>query len=144
MSRNTRIACKNIEATFKLEKYQAYEDMTSLSKLMLRVRTKHNNNFYWISMTQTTPFHCHEKFSSWIRWQTPPHSPQFSPSPMLHPNISMHILNTFLFTFLIRLTRRICVTIWNIFSWWSFPLLSWPLRLFLGGYCKENLDASHS
>ena len=49
MSRNTRIACKNIEAAFKLEKYQAYEDMTSLSKLMLRVRTKHNNNFFPLS-----------------------------------------------------------------------------------------------
>ena len=29
----------------------------------------------------------------------------------LHPNIRMHILNTFLSTFLTVLTRRICVTI---------------------------------
>ena len=32
----------------------------------------------------------------------------------LHPNISMHILHTVLYTFL---TRRICLTIKSFFTW---------------------------
>ena len=44
----------------------------------------------------------------------------------LHPNISMHILHTVLYTFLKVLTRRICLTIKSFFSWWSFPLFLWP------------------
>ena len=44
----------------------------------------------------------------------------------LHPNISKHILHTVLYTFPKVLTRRICLTIKSFFSWWSFPLFSWP------------------
>ena len=44
----------------------------------------------------------------------------------LHPDISMHILYTVLYTFLSILTRRICLKIKSFFSWWSFPLFSWP------------------
>ena len=44
----------------------------------------------------------------------------------LHPNISIHILHTVLYTFPKVLTRRICLTIKSFFSWWSFPLFSWP------------------
>ena len=44
----------------------------------------------------------------------------------LHPNISKHILHTVLYTFPKLLTRRIWLTIKSFFSWWSFPLLSWP------------------
>ena len=43
----------------------------------------------------------------------------------LHPNISMHILHTVLYTFPKVLTRRICLTIKSFFSWWSFLLFSW-------------------
>ena len=35
----------------------------------------------------------------------------------LHPNISMHILHTTLYTFPRVLTRRICSTIKSFFSW---------------------------
>ena len=48
----------------------------------------------------------------------------------LHPNISIHILHTVLYTFPMALTRRICLTIKRVFSWWSFPLFSWPQCLF--------------
>ena len=44
----------------------------------------------------------------------------------LHPNISMHILHTVLYTFPKVLTRRICLTIKSFFSWWSFSLFLWP------------------
>ena len=44
----------------------------------------------------------------------------------LHPNISMHILQTVLYMFPELLTRRTCLTIKNCSSWWSFPLLLWP------------------
>ena len=44
----------------------------------------------------------------------------------LHPNISMHILRTDLFTFPREQTRRICLTIKSFFSWLSFPLFYWP------------------
>ena len=60
MSRNTRIACKYIEAAFKLEKYVDYEDMTYLSTWELRVRTKHKYNFHLISIKQSTPLQCHK------------------------------------------------------------------------------------
>ena len=43
----------------------------------------------------------------------------------LHPNISIHILHTVLYTFNKVLTRRICLTIKSFFSWWSFSLFSW-------------------
>ena len=48
----------------------------------------------------------------------------------LHPNISKHFLHTVLNTFPKVPTRRICWTIKSLFSWWSFPLFSWPQRLF--------------
>ena len=35
----------------------------------------------------------------------------------LHPNISMHILLTVLYTFPMILTKRICLTIKSVFSW---------------------------
>ena len=35
----------------------------------------------------------------------------------LHPNISMHILHTVLYTFPNLLTGRICLTIKSFFSW---------------------------
>ena len=35
----------------------------------------------------------------------------------LHPNISMHILHTVLYTFSKVLTRRICLTIKSFFTW---------------------------
>ena len=44
----------------------------------------------------------------------------------LHPNISMHILHTVLHTFTEVLTRRICLTIKNFFSWGSFSSFSLP------------------
>ena len=44
----------------------------------------------------------------------------------LHPNISMHILHTVLYTFPEELTRRICVTIKIFSGWQSFPLFSCP------------------
>ena len=43
----------------------------------------------------------------------------------LHPNISVHILHTVLYTFTKVLMRRTCLIIKSFFSWWSFPLLSW-------------------
>ena len=48
----------------------------------------------------------------------------------LHPNISIHFLHTVLYTFPMVLTKRICLTIKSFFSWWSFPLFSWPQCLF--------------
>ena len=44
----------------------------------------------------------------------------------LHPNISMHILHTVLYTFPKVLTRRICLTIKSFSGWQSFPLFSCP------------------
>ena len=44
----------------------------------------------------------------------------------LHPNISMQILFSVLYTFPNVLARRICSTIKRFFSWLSFPLFSWP------------------
>ena len=35
----------------------------------------------------------------------------------LHPDISMHILHTVLYTFPMILTKRICLTIKSVFSW---------------------------
>ena len=43
----------------------------------------------------------------------------------IHPNISMHILHTFLYIFTEVMTRRICQKIKGFFGWWSFPLISW-------------------
>ena len=38
----------------------------------------------------------------------------------LHPNISMHILHTVLYTFPEALTRRICLKICSLKSWCHF------------------------
>ena len=43
---------------------------------------------------------------------------------LFYPNISIHILCTSLYTFLMVLTRRICLPIRSLLSWWSFPLFS--------------------
>ena len=40
---------------------------------------------------------------------------------LLHPNISMCFLHNVLYTFSKVLRRRICLTIKNFLSWWSFP-----------------------
>ena len=42
-----------------------------------------------------------------------------------YPNISRHILHTVHDTFLVVLTRGICLIIKSFFCWWSFPLFSW-------------------
>ena len=44
----------------------------------------------------------------------------------LHPNISMHILHTILYTFPNVLAGRIYLTNKRFFSWLSFTLFSWP------------------
>ena len=49
----------------------------------------------------------------------------------LHPNISMLVLNTFLYTFSQMPTARFCLIIKTFFSRWLFPSFSW-------------LDASYS
>ena len=62
----------------------------------------------------------------------------------LHPDISSNILNTILLTFLLVLTRRICLIIRSCLNSWPFPLFSWHLHLIQGGYCQEKLEANHS
>ena len=62
----------------------------------------------------------------------------------LHPNISMHILYTVFYTNLMVLTWKICLSINKIFSWWSFPLFSWPYCVAQGLYRWEKLGTSHS
>ena len=44
----------------------------------------------------------------------------------IHSKIRMNTLHTVLYTFPRVLTRRICLPIKSFFSWWSFPLFSWP------------------
>ena len=53
----------------------------------------------------------------------------------LPPDISVHILHTIHHTFPKVLTRRICLIITSCFSWWSFPLFSWPWHLIQGWFC---------
>ena len=53
----------------------------------------------------------------------------------LPPDISVHILHTIHYTFPKVLTRRICLIITSCFSWWSFPLFSWPWHLIQGWFC---------
>ena len=62
----------------------------------------------------------------------------------LHPNISMHIILTVLYTLLKVHASRIYLSIKNSLSWWSFPLFSTPSSLIQGWNCKEKLDASNS
>ena len=84
--------------------------------------------------------------SSWpaaeLRWRAR-NTQKITLNP-LHPRISMHILHTVLYIFPKVLTGRICLTINNFLSWWSFPLFSWPWCVIQGWYCKEKLDAGHS
>ena len=42
----------------------------------------------------------------------------------LHPNISIHILYTLIYTNQLVLTRRICLTIKSFLGWQSFLLFS--------------------
>ena len=44
----------------------------------------------------------------------------------LHPSINVNLLLTTLHTFPVVLMGRFCVTVNSFFSWWSFPLFSWP------------------
>ena len=62
----------------------------------------------------------------------------------LHPNISIHILHTVLYTFPYVLARRICLIIKRFFSWLSFPSFSWPQWLIQGWHWKKKVDASHT
>ena len=55
----------------------------------------------------------------------------------LHPNISMHILHTVLYTFPKVLTRRICLTIKSFFSLRSVPLFAW-FWCVIEGLCNEK------
>ena len=59
-----------------------------------------------------------------------------------HPNISMHILHTVLYTFPNVLARRICLTIKRFFSWLSF--LAHDLNVWFRGDIESSWDASHS
>ena len=61
----------------------------------------------------------------------------------LHPNFSMYILHTVLYTFPKVLTRRIWLTIKSFLGWWSFHLFLWIYCLIKGWNCKEKLDANH-
>ena len=68
-----------------------------------------------------------------IDTQTPGHScmmyiilfvSSHAPSLTLYILISVYIF--FILFFIIVLTERICLIIKSFFSWWSFPLFSWP------------------
>ena len=58
----------------------------------------------------------------------------------LHPNISMPILHSVLYTFPTVLTRRICLKIKSFLSWWWFCLFLWPWSLIQGWYYREKID----
>ena len=62
----------------------------------------------------------------------------------LHSDIIMYILHAVLYTFLMVLTRRICLAIRCFFTLWSFPLFLWPLCMIQRSCCWEKLGASHS
>ena len=47
----------------------------------------------------------------------------------LHPNISVLVLNTFLYTFSQMPTARFCLIIKTFFSRWLFPSFSWLVTL---------------
>ena len=61
----------------------------------------------------------------------------------LHPNISMHILQSFFLSFSKVMTRRICLTIKGFFGWSPFILLLWSLCLIQGWFCTEKSDARY-
>ena len=44
----------------------------------------------------------------------------------LHPNMTMHISHTVLYTFPKMPTGKNHIKIKSFFNWWSFPLFSWP------------------
>ena len=85
------------------------------------------------NLTFTTPATMYERMTDYITISKV--SVIFNP---LHPNISMHILHTVLLTVPKMLIRRICFSIKSFFSWWSFPLFSWPSCLIQGLYCREK------
>ena len=43
-----------------------------------------------------------------------------------HPNITLHILYNVFYTFLNLPTKKNCLKIRSVFSWWSYPLFSLP------------------
>ena len=62
----------------------------------------------------------------------------------LHPNSIIHIPHTVLCTFTKIRTRRICLIIISLFSWWSFSfILVTLLCVILDWYCLEKLDANY-
>ena len=66
---------------------------------------------------------------------------------LLNPNISMHILHTVLYTFLILLTKRTCLTIesrlrWCVWAdWWNISFYNSKYRVENGrsGYHRDTL-----
>ena len=71
------------------------------------------------------------------------------PKTLLTQTSLCPFLHTFLYTFLKVLEKNVFLTIKSFFSWWSFPLFSWPQCLIQGWYCKEiyflffKLDSLH-
>ena len=72
------------------------------------------------------------------------HNKEFLTFNSLHPNISVNILETVLYTFPMVLTRRISSPINRFSRWWSFTLFLWPKCLIQQWYCKEKFDTNHS
>ena len=68
----------------------------------------------WLASAQETEYGCKEIVGKAVI------SVEVKIKP-LHPNISIHIPHTLLFTFTKVLTRRIGLTIHSLFSWLSFP-----------------------
>ena len=59
----------------------------------------------------------------------------------LYTLTSVQIFSILFSIHFLRFSGRICPTIKSISYWWSFPLLSWPLCVFQGWYCMENIDS---
>ena len=96
--------------------------------LLRIVRTKMS---FWLHFTATTV-----KYGSLMLW--------WNCINPFHPNIKMHFLLTVFYTIFKVAMRKICLSIKKIYSWWLFPLFSWPSCMIQGLYCWEKLDASHS
>ena len=64
-------------------------------------------------------------------------------SNSLHPNISLQLFLTVLYTFPMVLIMRICLAK-NFSSLGSFPVLLWPKCVIQGWYCWEKPLAYHS
>ena len=62
---------------------------------------------------------------------------------LTHFDITMDILHTFLHTLPKVLMRRICWTIQNFYTYWSFLLFSQPLWLFEQDHYREKLAIGH-